>query len=58
MGAIPQSAIYVGDNVDDALASQSAQVPFLGIAFGSGEARRRRSELLLKSGRTSGSARM
>ncbi len=49
-GRDPQSAIYVGDIVDDALASQSAKIPFLGIAFGSGEARRRRSELLLKLG--------
>jgi len=49
-GRDPQSAIYVGDIVDDALASQSAKVPFLGIAFGSGEARRRRSGLLIKLG--------
>jgi HAD superfamily hydrolase (TIGR01548 family) len=30
-GRDPRSAIYLGDNVDDALAAQSAGVPFLGV---------------------------
>jgi HAD superfamily phosphatase len=46
----PRTAIYVGDNVDDALASQSAGIPFLGIAFGRGEARRQRADLLKSLG--------
>jgi HAD superfamily phosphatase len=46
----PRTAVYVGDNVDDALASQSARIPFVGIAFGSGEARRHRRNLLKELG--------
>jgi len=46
----PRTAIYVGDNIDDALASQSARIPFVGIAFGRGEARRHRRDLLQKIG--------
>src|SRR5208282_1508680 len=30
-GRAPNQALYIGDNIDDALAAQSAQVPFLGI---------------------------
>jgi HAD superfamily hydrolase (TIGR01548 family) len=30
-GRDPARALYLGDNVDDALASQAAQIPFLGI---------------------------
>lgn len=46
----PQSAIYVGDNIDDALASQSAGISFVGIAFGRGEARHHRRDLLKSLG--------
>ena len=46
----PRSAVYVGDNVDDALASQSSGIPFIGIAFGRGAARRDRSGLLTRVG--------
>ena len=49
-GRDPRSAVYVGDNVDDALASRSSQIPFIGIAFGRGEARRDRRDLLKKLG--------
>ena len=30
-GRDPATALYLGDNVDDALASQAARIPFLGI---------------------------
>ena len=40
----------MGDNIDDALASQAAGIPFVGILFGRGEARRSRRELLKKLG--------
>ncbi len=30
-GADPRSAVYLGDNLDDALAARSAGVPFLGV---------------------------
>jgi HAD superfamily hydrolase (TIGR01548 family) len=46
----PAAALFVGDSVDDALAARSAKIPFLGIAFGQGEARRRRSHLLRELG--------
>lgn len=46
----PSSAIYVGDSVDDALAAQSAQMPFLGVLFGRGSARRERARLLRERG--------
>ncbi len=46
----PKSAVYVGDNVDDALAAQAAGMPFIGIAFGKGEARQNRCDLLKKLG--------
>jgi HAD superfamily phosphatase len=49
-GRDPNSAIYVGDNVDDALASQAAGIPFVGILFGRGEARRQRRALLQQKG--------
>jgi HAD superfamily phosphatase len=46
----PRAAIYVGDSVDDALASRSAGIPFFGVAFGKGEARRHRQNLLKNLG--------
>jgi HAD superfamily hydrolase (TIGR01548 family) len=49
-GRDPAAALYLGDNVDDALASQAAQVPFLGILPRNSEARRARSALLTKHG--------
>jgi len=44
------SAIYVGDSVDDAIASQSVGIPFVGVLFGKGEARRHRANLLKERG--------
>ena len=49
-GRDPNSAVYVGDNVDDALASQAAGIPFVGVLFGRGEARRQRRALLQEIG--------
>jgi HAD superfamily hydrolase (TIGR01548 family) len=49
-GRAPAEALYVGDNIDDALAAQSAQVPFLAILPKSGEERRQRSTRLLQLG--------
>lgn len=46
----PEGAVYVGDSVDDALASQSAKIPFVGVLFGKGEARRQRADLLRERG--------
>jgi phosphoglycolate phosphatase-like HAD superfamily hydrolase len=48
-GRDPQSALYVGDNVDDALAARAACVPFVAIlpddAFGYRERARQFREL-------------
>jgi HAD superfamily hydrolase (TIGR01548 family) len=41
-GRDPQNALYIGDNIDDALASQAAGVPFLGVLPRGSEARRQR----------------
>ncbi|MDR3721320.1 MAG: HAD family hydrolase [Candidatus Acidoferrales bacterium] len=49
-GRDPAKALYLGDNVDDALASRAAQIPFLGILPRNSEARRARSALLTKHG--------
>jgi len=49
-GRDPSDAIYVGDNVDDALASRSAGVPFIGILPRGSEARRRRGASLRRLG--------
>ena len=49
-GRAPTNALYVGDNIDDALAAKSAQVPFLAILPKSGEERRQRSTRLLQLG--------
>jgi HAD superfamily phosphatase len=46
----PGEALYVGDNIDDALAAQSAQVPFLAILPKTGEERRQRSTRLRELG--------
>jgi HAD superfamily hydrolase (TIGR01548 family) len=45
-GRDPAAALYLGDNVDDALASQGAKVPFLGILPRNSEARRQRGAQL------------
>lgn len=49
-GRDPSIAIYVGDNVDDALAAQSASVPFVAILPRGSEERRQRAARLLKLG--------
>jgi HAD superfamily hydrolase (TIGR01548 family) len=49
-GRAPAEALYVGDNVDDALAARSAKVPFLAILPKTGEERRQRSTRLLQLG--------
>jgi len=49
-GRPPTEALYVGDNVDDALAAQAANVPFLAILPKTGEERRQRGTLLLQRG--------
>jgi phosphoglycolate phosphatase-like HAD superfamily hydrolase len=48
----PRDAVYLGDNVDDALSSQRARVPFFGVLPGGGTpaARRTRAGLLRKFG--------
>jgi HAD superfamily hydrolase (TIGR01548 family) len=49
-GRDPAAAVYVGDNIDDALAAQSAHIPFVGILPQNHEARRERGPLLRKYG--------
>lgn len=49
-GRDPRDALYVGDNVDDALAAQSAAVPFVGILPRGSEERRQRGTHLRKLG--------
>jgi HAD superfamily phosphatase len=49
-GRDPSTAIYLGDNVDDAIAAQSAQIPFIGVLAREGAARRERVALLRKFG--------
>jgi HAD superfamily phosphatase len=48
----PRDAVYLGDNVDDALSSQRAGVPFFGVLPGGGTpaARRTRAGLLRDAG--------
>ncbi|HYL67767.1 MAG TPA: HAD family hydrolase [Candidatus Angelobacter sp.] len=43
-------AVYVGDNVDDALAARSARMPFLGVLPRQSEERRQRGTRLRKLG--------
>jgi phosphoglycolate phosphatase-like HAD superfamily hydrolase len=47
-GRDPGSALYVGDNVDDALAAQAARMPFVGVLPRGSEERRQRGALLRK----------
>lgn len=49
-GRDPATAIYLGDNIDDARASQSAGVPFLGVLPHRSEARRHRAASLKELG--------
>ena len=49
-GRAPDQALYIGDNIDDALAAQAARVPFLGILPKTGEERRQRSTRLRELG--------
>lgn len=46
----PKTAVYLGDNVDDALASQSAGVPFIGVLPHRSMERRQRGPILRKLG--------
>jgi HAD superfamily phosphatase len=49
-GRNPASAIYLGDNIDDARASQAARVPFIGVLPYRSEARRHRAASLQELG--------
>lgn len=49
-GRDPGSAVYVGDNIDDALAARAAQIPFVGVLPRSTQARRVRRETFAKFG--------
>jgi HAD superfamily phosphatase len=49
-GRDPGEALYVGDNVDDALAAQSARVPFVAVLPKTGYERRERSTRLRELG--------
>jgi len=49
-GRDPNTAIYLGDNVDDALAARAAGVPFLGVLPHGSSARRLRAARLRESG--------
>jgi HAD superfamily hydrolase (TIGR01548 family) len=42
----PRTALYLGDNVDDAIAAQRARVPFWGVLPRGSHARKERSEAL------------
>jgi phosphoglycolate phosphatase-like HAD superfamily hydrolase len=45
-GRDPSRALYLGDNIDDALASQRAGVPFLGVLPRNSRARQLRGTIL------------
>lgn len=49
-GREPSEALYVGDNVDDALAAQAARVPFIAVLPKTGHERRERSTRLRQLG--------
>ncbi len=49
-GRKPSGALYVGDNIDDALAARAARISFIGILPQDGKARRTRRETLAKLG--------
>jgi HAD superfamily phosphatase len=49
-GASPRDAVYLGDNIDDALAAKRARVPFLGVLPQGSEAHRFRAAKLRELG--------
>lgn len=49
-GRDPSRALYLGDNIDDALASQRANVPFLGVLPRGSRARQMRGHVLRELG--------
>jgi HAD superfamily phosphatase len=49
-GMAPEKALYLGDNMDDALSAQHAKVPFLGVLPHDSEAHRARSKRLRELG--------
>jgi HAD superfamily hydrolase (TIGR01548 family) len=49
-GRPPEKAVYLGDNVDDAVAARAAQIPFLAVLARNSEARRARGAQLAQSG--------
>jgi HAD superfamily hydrolase (TIGR01548 family) len=49
-GRDPSIALYLGDNVDDALSAKAAKVPFIGILPRNSDARRQRMAQLLEHG--------
>ena len=49
-GTPPGDAVYLGDNIDDALAAQGARVPFLGVLPEGSEAHRYRATKLRELG--------
>jgi len=49
-GADPKGAVYLGDNLDDALAAKRAGVPFLGVLRQGSEAHRVRAAQLRRHG--------
>jgi HAD superfamily phosphatase len=46
----PADALYVGDNIDDAVAAQAAHIPFVGVLPRGGEERRHRAARLKELG--------
>jgi phosphoglycolate phosphatase-like HAD superfamily hydrolase len=49
-GIAPREAIYLGDNIDNALAAKRARVPFLGVLPRGSEAHRARAAMLRELG--------
>lgn len=49
-GCDPWKAIYLGDNIDDAVAAQAARIPFLAVLPRNSEARRMRGKQLVELG--------
>ncbi len=49
-GRDPASAIYVGDNIDDALSARAAQIPFVGVLPQNGAVRAARRKQLRENG--------
>jgi HAD superfamily hydrolase (TIGR01548 family) len=46
----PREALYIGDNVDDALAAKAARIPFVGVLSQRGQERRHRAARLCELG--------